>query len=197
MVVGSALGWARGQAASATLLACAFSVWGTRHGMGPFAQLDLSSPVAELFMGMLVMTGLVLAASVTDRKRAEEALRESEKRFRTLVENAKGYAIYMLDAEGRIATWSAEAEHIKGYRGEEIIGKPFRTFFTPEDAQDGVPERVLGIAREEGQARYEGWRVRKDGSRFCVEGIITAIRDENGALKGYSKVAHDVTDRRQ
>src|SRR5882762_9264714 len=84
--------------ASATLLACAFSVWGTRHGMGPFAQLDLSSPVAELFMGMLAMTGLVLAASVTDRKRAEEALRESEERFRLLVENAKGYAIYMLDA---------------------------------------------------------------------------------------------------
>jgi len=183
--------------ASATLLACAFSVWGTRHGMGPFAQLDLSSPVAELFMGMLAMTGLVLAASITDRKRAEEALRESEARFRLLVENAKGYAIYMLDAEGRIATWSAEAELIKGYRAEEIVGKPFRTFFTPEDVERGVPEQVLRMAGEERRASYEGWRVRKDGVRFCVEGVITAIRDESGALTGFSKVAHDVTDRKR
>src|SRR5438046_2221550 len=103
----------------------------------------------------------------------------------------------MLDAEGRIATWSAEAERIKGYRADEIVGKPFRAFFTPEDVERGVPEQVLKTASEEGQARYEGWRVRKDGSRFWVEGIITAIRDESGALSGFSKVAHDVTDRKR
>src|SRR6266480_1947415 len=182
---------------SATLLACAFSVWGMLHGMGPFAQLDLSSPVAELFMGVVAMTGLVLAASVTERGQAQSALRQSEERFRLLVENAKGYAIYMLDAQGRIATWSAEAERIKGYRSEEIVRKPFRTFFTPEDIQGGVPEQVLKMAREEGQARYEGWCVRKDGSRFRVEGAVTAIRDESGALTGFSKVTHDVTDRKQ
>jgi len=182
---------------SATLLACAFPVWGTLHGMGPFAELDMPLPVLALFMGVMAMTGLVLAASVTERRQAQSALRQSEERFRLLVESAKGYAIYMLDAEGRIATWSAEAERIKGYRSEEIVGKPFRTFFTPEDAHRGVPDQVLRMAREEGQARYEGWRVRKDGSRFCVEGIITAVRDENGALNGFSKVAHDVTDRKQ
>ena len=182
---------------SATLLACAFSVWGTLHGMGPFAQLDPSAPVAELFMAVVAMTGLVLAASVAERGQAQSTLGQVEERFRLLVESAKGYAIYLLDAEGRIATWSAEAERIKGYRAEEIIGKPFRTFFTPEDAQRGVPEQVLRMAREEGLARYEGWRVRKDGSRFCVEGVITAMRDESGALSGFSKVAHDVTDRKR
>jgi PAS domain S-box-containing protein len=136
----------------------------------------------------------LLAASVTERRQARSALWQVEERFRLLVESAKGYAIYILDAEGRIATWSAEAERIKGYRAEEIIGKPFHTFFTPEDIQGGVPEQVLRMAREEGEARYEGWRVRKDGSRFRVEGIVTAMRDESGALNGYSKVAHDVTE---
>jgi len=182
---------------SATLLTCAFSVWGTLHGMGPFAQADLSLRVVELFTGVVAMTGLVLSASVTDRTRAQSALWQIEERFRQLVESAKGYAIYMLDAQGCIATWSAEAERIKGYRAEEIIGKPFRTFFTPEEVERGAPEQVLKIAKEEGQARYEGWRVRKDGSRFYVEGIITAMRDESGALSGFSKVAHDVTDRKQ
>src|SRR5437762_1565805 len=182
---------------SANLLVCAFADWGTLHGMGLFAELDMPLPVLALFMGVMAMTGLVLAASVTERKRADEALRKSETRFRTLAESAKGYAIYMLDAEGRIATWSAEAVRIKAYRSEEIVGKPFRIFFTPEDVGRGVPEQVLRTAREKGRARYEGWRVRKDGARFCVEGAITAIRDESGALTGFSKVAHDVTDRKR
>ena len=182
---------------SATLLACAFAVWGTLHGMGPFAELDMPLPVLALFTGVTAMTGLLLTGSVTERRQAQSALRQVEERFRLLVESTKGYAIYMLDAEGRIATWSAEAERIKGYRAEEIAGKSFRTFFTPEDVERGVPEQVLSMARQEGQARYEGWRVRKDGSRFWVEGIITAMRDESGALTGFSKVAHDVTDRKR
>ena len=133
----------------------------------------------------------------TERKQLESALRRSEEGLRLLEEGIRGYALYMLDAEGCVATWSAEAERIKGYRADEIIGKPFRTFFTPEGARFGVPEQVLETAKAEGQARYEGVRVRKDGSRFWVEGSITAVRDERGNLDGFWKIAHDVTDRKQ
>src|SRR6266480_6811240 len=161
---------------------------------GTWVKARLPFAISLKWLGQVVA---LLAASITKRRQAPSALRQSEERFRLLVENAKGYAIYMLDAQGRIATWSAEAERIKGYRSEEIVRKPFRTFFTPEDIQGGVPEQVLKMAREEGQARYEGWRVRKDGSRFRVEGAVTSIRDESGALTGFSKVAHDVTDRKQ
>src|SRR6266480_4347168 len=161
---------------------------------GTSVKARLPFAISLKWLGQVVA---LLAASVTERRQAQSALWQVEERFRLLVESAKGYAIYMLDAEGRIATWSAEAERIKGYRAEEIIGKPIHTFFTPEDAERGAPEQVLRMAREEGLARYEGWRVRKDGSRFCVEGVITAMRDESGALSGFSKVAHDVTDRKR
>src|SRR5438309_641292 len=161
---------------------------------GTSVKARLPFAISWKWLGQVVA---LLAASVTERRQAQSALWQVEERFRLLVESAKGYAIYMLDAEGRIATWSAEAEHIKGYRAEEIIGKPFRTFFTPEDVERGVPEEVLRTAREEGRASYEGWRVRKNGSRLCVEGVITALRDESGALTGFSKIAHDVTDRKQ
>src|SRR5439155_2512154 len=162
---------------------------------GTSVKARLPFAISWKWLGQVVA---LLTASVTERRQHNRrALWQVEERFRLLVESAKGYAIYMLDAEGRIATWSTEAERIKGYRAEEIIGKSFHTFFTPEDIRGGVPEQVLRTAREEGEARYEGWRVRKDGSRFCVEGVITAIRDESGALNGYSKVAHDVTERKQ
>src|SRR5437016_1776270 len=161
---------------------------------GTSVKARLPFAISWKWLGQVVA---LLAASVTERRQAQSALWQVEERFRLLVEGAKGYAIYMLDAEGCIATWSPEAERIKGYRAEEIIGRPFRTFFTPEDVERGVPEQVLSMARQEGQARYEGWRVRKDGSRFWVEGIITAMRDESGALTGFSKVAHDVTDRKR
>jgi PAS domain S-box-containing protein len=138
-----------------------------------------------------------LVRDITERKKAEAALRESEERVRHLIEGVKDYAIYMLDPEGRVTTWNAGAERIKGYRADEILGQPFARFFTPEDVQRGVPDEALQRAKEKGQAAYEGWRVRKDGSRFWAHGTITALRDAAGRLYGFSKVAQDITARKQ
>ncbi len=127
----------------------------------------------------------------------ERQLRESEERFRLLVEGVKDYAIYMLDEAGCVATWNSGAEAIEGYTAEEILGQPLATFFTPEDVRSGAPTRLLRTAAAEGRTVNEGWRVRKDGSRFWTEGMITALRDPRGKLLGFSKIAHDITKQKQ
>lgn len=138
-----------------------------------------------------------LIQDISERKRSEAALRVSEERFRTLVEGVNDYAIYMLDPEGRVTTWTSGAENIEGYSAAEVIGKSLATFFTPEDVRDDVPARLLKRAEMEGKSVNEGWRVRKDGSRFWSHGTITALRDENGKLYGFSKIAQDLTNIRK
>lgn len=123
-------------------------------------------------------------------------LRVSEEQFRLLVESATEYAIFLLDTQGRVASWNRGAERINGYRAEEIIGRHFSQFYTPEDLARGHPEEELAIARVQGRYEEEGWRVRKDGSRFLANVLITALYDENGVLQGYSKITRDETDRR-
>jgi PAS domain S-box-containing protein len=99
----------------------------------------------------------------------------------------------MLDEKGLVATWNAGAQRLEGYSNEEIEGLPFSTFFTPEDVAAGVPGSILKHAEAEGQVQNEGWRVRKDGSRFWTRGVVTALRDETGRLQGFAKIAHDQT----
>ncbi|MDR3401516.1 MAG: CHASE3 domain-containing protein [Chthoniobacter sp.] len=132
---------------------------------------------------------------VTERRQTEQALKASEERFRTIVESVEDYAIMMLDAEGCVASWNRGAERTKGYTAEEIIGRHFSRFYPPEDVAGGKPERELAEARQTGRVEDEGWRVRKDGTRFFANVIISAIRDEEGKLKGYVKVTRDISER--
>ena len=134
---------------------------------------------------------------ITQRKRAEKALKQSEERFRLLVEGVQDCAIFAMDPEGRVIAWNAGAERIKGYRAEEILGQHFSRFFEAADIERGEPEQELEMAAAAGHFETEGWRVRKDGSRFWANVILTLIRDNDGKLLGFSKVTRDLTERKR
>ncbi|MFL6696707.1 MAG: PAS domain S-box protein [Vitreoscilla sp.] len=128
--------------------------------------------------------------------RRDHDLRRSEERFRLLVDSVRDYAIFMLDPKGHVLTWNAGAERFKGYRADEIIGSHFSRFYPPEALARGLPEEELETAAKVGSFEDEGWRVRKDGSLFWANVVITAMRDETGTLIGYAKVTRDLTQRR-
>ncbi len=130
-------------------------------------------------------------------EQANLLIQESEARFRTMVEGVTDYAILMLDPDGRVVSWNAGAERLKGYRADEIIGQPFSCFYPEQDVALGKPARELETAASEGRLEDEGWRVRQDGSRFWANVVITALRDEAGQLRGFSKITRDLTERRQ
>jgi PAS domain S-box-containing protein len=138
-----------------------------------------------------------ITRDLTERREAEEILRRSEQQFRLLVQGVTDYAIYMLDREGRVSNWNAGAERIKGYRPEEIIGEHFSRFYSPEDRAAGLPQRGLATAMREGRFEKEGWRVRKDGSRFYAHVIIDAIKGDDGEVIGFAKITRDITERRE
>ena len=131
-----------------------------------------------------------------ERREAERVLRESEEKFRLLVDEVRDYAIFFLDLEGHVMTWNAGAERIKGYRADEIIGQSFVRFYVPEDVIAGVPSRLLQRATEQGVATDEGLRVRKDGSRFRAYVVLTALHDKSGRLRGFAKVTRDITEQK-
>ena len=144
--------------------------------------------------------GLRVIAFVRDataRRRMEEELRASEEGFRLLVEGAADHAIFMLDASGRVITWNPGAERIKAWRADEILGRHFSVFYLPEDVTSGQPERDLEHAAAEGRAQSEGWRVRANGQRFWAETTLSAVRAENGTLRGFAKVTRDRTESHQ
>src|SRR3989440_3805231 len=170
------------------------SVWIHRKKDGTLIDVEITSHP-------LVYGGtdarLVVATDITESKKAEKALRASEERFRLLVSEVTDYAILMLDAEGRVASWNAGAERIKGYQAQEIVGQHFSRFYPTEDVERGKPAYELKVATELGRCEDEGWRVRKDGSRFWANVVITALRDGTGRLRGFAKVTRDSTEHKR
>src|SRR5215218_480185 len=138
-----------------------------------------------------------ITRDMSDKREAQLALLDAERRFRLLVQGVTDYALYMLDPEGRVTNWNTGAERIKGYLPEEIIGEHFSRFYTPEDFEVGVPKQALETARETGRYEAEGWRMRKDGTRFWASVVIDAIRDENGELLGFAKITRDMSEKRE
>jgi PAS domain S-box-containing protein len=134
---------------------------------------------------------------LTERKAAEEALRQTNEQFRLLVQGVTDYAIYLLGPKGHVTNWNVGAQRIKGYLPSEIIGSHFSRFYTEEDRATGEPDKALQAATENGRLEKEGWRVRKDGTRFWAHVVIDAIFDDGGVLIGFAKITRDVTERKK
>src|SRR5258705_392166 len=132
-----------------------------------------------------------------DGEKSFEAAQSDDDRHRLLVDAITDYAIYMLDPDGRVASWNAGAQRIKGYAPGEIMGQHFSRFYTDEDRAAGAPARALRAVIEEGRFEKEGWRVRKDGSRFWAHVVIDPVRNDDGKLIGYAKITRDITERRE
>ncbi len=168
-------------------------LWGRRKDGTEF-PVDIMLSPAETSEGPLV---IAVVRDITARKKAEDALRQSEASLRSIIETVQDYAIFTLDVEGLVTSWNPAAMKIKGYQPEEIIGQNFSCFYLPEDIKRGKPDQGLKIAAETGRYEDEGWRVRKDGSQFWANVVITALRDNAGKLLGYFKITRDFTTRKR
>jgi PAS domain S-box-containing protein len=141
------------------------------------------------------VSGLALRSDLAARRRAEQTLRANEERFRLLIETVQDYAIFGLDPQGRVVTWNAGAERINEYKPSEILGEHFSCFYSKEDVEAGKPQQELERAAKEGRCATEGWRIRRDGSRYWVNAVVTALRDDSGQLAGFTKITQDFTER--
>jgi PAS domain S-box-containing protein len=146
--------------------------------------------------GRLIGFGKV-TRDLTERKHGEDALRDGERRFRLLVSSVVDHAIFLLTPDGRVASWNLGAERLKGYQADEVIGQHISRFYTVKDRRDGLPQRGLETALANGHWESEGWRLRKDGSRFWANVVITALHSDDGQHQGFAKVTRDLTDRKR
>ena len=167
--------------------------WRIRKDGGRFWANVVIDPIRDP-QGRLIGFAKI-TRDLTERREAEEALRRSEERFRLLVQSVTDYAIYMLDPVGTITSWNAGAERFKGYRSDEILGQNFSRFYSEKDRLAGIPSRALETAEREGRFEAEGWRIRKDGTRFWANVVIDPVRDAIGTLIGFAKVTRDLTER--
>ena len=157
-------------------------------------------PVDIMLKPMQAASGPIVLSFVrdaTEQRAVQDELRRQDQQIRSIVESVHDYAIYMLDADGYVITWNAGGERIKGYTADEILGKHFSRFFIQEDIERGHPAQLMQLATARGRFEEEGWRVRKDGSRFWANSVLTAIRDSAGTVTGYAKVTRDFTDRKR
>jgi PAS domain S-box-containing protein len=157
-------------------------------------------PVDIMLKPMQAASGPIMLSFVrdaTEQRAVQDELRRQDQQIRSIVESVHDYAIYMLDADGYVITWNAGGQRIKGYTADEILGKHFSRFFIQEDIERGHPAQLMQLAATRGRFEEEGWRVRKDGSRFWANSVLTAIRDSAGTVTGYAKVTRDFTDRKR
>ncbi len=157
-------------------------------------------PVDIMLRPMETANGMIVLSFVRDvsfQRMAQESLRRSDQQLRTIVDSVKDYAIFLLDPKGFVATWNPGAQRIKGYTAEEIIGQHFSIFYPSDDTEQKKPQEQLGIAKAKGRFEVEGWRIRKDGSRFWANVVITPIFDQNNELTGFAKITRDFTDRKR
>jgi PAS domain S-box-containing protein len=194
-----------GLATAASLLTFAAEFWGFHRaaisnlwvGLANRALLVASLFTLAAFIHFWIENNQKIALDAAEHKLAEARFLESEERFRVLVEGVQDYAIFTLDPHGKIVTWNAGAERIKGYKADEIIGQNFSRFYLPDDIDRGKPQAELQIAAASGRSEIEHWRVRKDGSRFWANVVITSARDSSGSLLGFSEISRDISERKE
>ncbi len=174
-------------------MGAAMNLFGLRKDGTEF-PVDIMLKPIETAEGPVVMS---FVRDVTEQRAALEALRRNDQQLRSIVESVRDYAIYHLDRDGHVMTWNPGGERIKGYTAEEIVGAHFSRFFTQEDVERGRPAELMRLAAARGRYEDEGWRMRKDGSRFWADSILTAIRNDMGEVIGYAKVTRDFTDRKR
>ena len=174
-------------------MGAAMNLFGLRKD-GTEIPVDIMLKPMQTADGPAVVTFI---RDATEQRAAQEAVRLNDARLRSIVESIGEYAIYLLDRDGHILTWNPGAERIKGYKADEVLGLHFSRFFTQEDVEQGRPAELLRQAIARNRVEEEGWRVRKDGSRFWANVVITAIHDSTGAVTGFAKVTRDVTEQKQ